>query len=131
MELFDTVCAEPTIDRQAQKDGQKQLTLDMVSEWLNRTGWHNNRVTFFSGVELYADQSLMYQKVLKPILSLRTTGSVAVERVAKPLKQKVLEKHRNRYSPECAEMLLRVGLNLNFLKGQRGQLKVLAEQLCA
>ena len=100
-----------------------------MSEWLHNTGWHNNRLTFFSGVEFSADQSLMYQKILKPLLSLRTTGSITVERVAKPLKHKVLEKHRNRFSAERAEMLLRVGLNLNFLKGQRGQLKAVVDQM--
>ena len=43
---------------------------------------------------------------------MKTTGSISVERAAKPLKNKVAEKSRNRNSKDKRTVLLRVGLNL-------------------
>jgi hypothetical protein len=61
--------------------------------------------------------------LIEPLLSLRTTGSITVERIAKPMKHKVLEKHRNRLGIPKAEMLLRVGLNLRALMARGKALK--------
>jgi hypothetical protein len=44
---------------------------------------------------------------------MKTTGSISVERAAKPLKNKVADKTRNRYSKDSKRtVLLRCGLNL-------------------
>ena len=43
---------------------------------------------------------------------MKTTGSTSVERAAKPLKNKVADKSRNRSSKDKRTVLLRVGLNL-------------------
>jgi hypothetical protein len=43
---------------------------------------------------------------------METTGSISVERAAKPLKNKVADKSRNRNSKDKLTVLLRVGLNL-------------------
>ena len=51
--------------------------------------------------------------VLRPLLSLKTTGSISVERAAKPLKNGVASKDRNRLSHDKRLMCLKVGLNLN------------------
>ncbi len=45
-------------------------------------------------------------------LSTKGTGSISVERVAKPLKNRVASKDRNRLSNDKRALLLRVGLNL-------------------
>jgi hypothetical protein len=52
--------------------------------------------------------------VAKPLLSIKTTGSLSVERVAKPLKNKVATKERNRLhtTDRRTSLLLRAGLNL-------------------
>ena len=43
---------------------------------------------------------------------MKTTGSISVERAAKPLKNKVADKSRNRNSKDKRTVLLRVRLNL-------------------
>jgi hypothetical protein len=43
---------------------------------------------------------------------MKTTGSMSFERAAKPLKNKVSDKSRNRNSKEKRTVLLRCGLNL-------------------
>jgi hypothetical protein len=60
---------------------------------------------------------------LKPLLSMGTSGSVSVERIAKPLKNYILNKHRNKLGLMRAHMCLQVGLNLRFLAKARGELK--------
>jgi len=55
--------------------------------------------------------------------SMRTEGSISVERVAKPLKNKVWTKERSRMAPEKAALLLRAGINLRFLHDAKSKLK--------
>jgi hypothetical protein len=50
--------------------------------------------------------------VAKPLLSIKTTGSISVERLAKPLKNKVATKERNRLDTDKRTVLQRAGLNL-------------------
>jgi hypothetical protein len=51
--------------------------------------------------------------VAKPLLSMKTTGSIPVERAAKPLKNKVADRTRNSYSKDSKRtVLLLCGLNL-------------------
>ena len=47
------------------------------------------------------------------------SGSMSVERVAKPLKVAVYTKQRNRLECGNKKMLLRTGLNLRFLLGMK------------
>lgn len=51
------------------------------------------RLQFF---ETYHYTSEFYQKIAKPLLSMRTVGSIDVERRIKPIKHKILTKERNR-----------------------------------
>ena len=44
---------------------------------------------------------------------MKATGSITVERVAKPLKNGVLDPSRNRLAPMKQIMCLRAGLNIN------------------
>ena len=48
-------------------------------------------------------------------MSLRTTGSITVERVAKPLKNYVFSKGQRRIDRQRVSQLLRCGFNLKFL----------------
>jgi uncharacterized sporulation protein YeaH/YhbH (DUF444 family) len=69
---------------------QKSLRLKEVSQWLVETDGVKGRLDFFCTVSNYN----IYRRVAKPILSARTSGSIAVERVVKPLKKRVLGRDR-------------------------------------
>jgi hypothetical protein len=55
--------------------------------------------------------------------STKTIGSISVERAAKPLKNKVSGKSRNRNSKDKRTVLLRVGLNLRLKRASLESLK--------
>jgi len=65
----------------------------------------------------------LYEKVIEPLLSVRSTGSITVERVAKPMKNDVLSKFRQRLGEEHAEMCMCAGMNLCFLMNSRAQIQ--------
>ena len=94
------------------QEDQKKLTLENVKDWVVKTNYHPAHLPFFSTLELTA---FVKQTVTSLLSITRSVGSISVERVAKPLKNKVLTKARNQLEDEKAELLLRVGLNLTFL----------------
>ena len=55
----------------------------MTGAYLEKTGAHNGRLRFF---EAHYPASPFYQHVAKRLLSMRTAGSISVERAAKPMK---------------------------------------------
>ena len=67
--------------------------------------------------------SPLYFTVAKPLMSIRTTGSMDVERLAKPLKDVILTKKRNRLSDERTVSLLWAQQNLKYLMSAREVLK--------
>ena len=89
----------------------KSLLLQDVIAWVERFGNANGRLRFFSGHEY--ESTIYHRCVARPLLSLKTTGSISVERAAKPLKNGVASKDRNRLSHDKRLMCLKVGLNLN------------------
>ena len=84
-----------------------------------RTGRHDSRLAWWA---VHASSCILYQAVARPLLSVRVTGSMTVERVAKPLNNRVMTKERSRLSSEKSSMLLRVGLNLRFLQASKSKL---------
>ena len=89
------------------------LELEHVSNWLRTTGYAEGRVLYWEGRE---EPSVLYTDILKPLLSIRTVCSVTVERVAKPLKNKIATQDRSSASVAMQNTLLRIGVNLNCLE---------------
>ena len=98
--------------RISEENTMKTINIKDVSDWVKRTGGHNSKLAWFCA---WKPNSLLYQKVAKRLLSLRSTGSMSVERIAKPMKNFVYSKSRRRMDLKRSSMLLRVGLNLRFL----------------
>ena len=97
----------------AAQTAMETLTLKMVSDWMDNTGRHASRLTWWLGT---APNTMLYTKIASLLLSMRTTGSISVERVAKPLKNKVMTDTRANMKKGAAEVLLRAGLNLRLLR---------------
>jgi len=99
------------------------LTIPDVQSWVSTTGGHESRLAWF----LVNDpKSRFFLEIAKPLLSVRITGSMTVERVAKPLKNSVLTTDRATLGTGKADMLLRAGLNLRFLREAKDQLQAAA-----
>lgn len=71
----------------------------------------------------YMPNSMFYNRVARHLISLRTTGSIDVERVAKPFKNNLLRKERNRLSDEKGVVLFRAAQNLKYLMKAKMELK--------
>ena len=71
------------VTREQLEENTKSFTLDDVQEWIEDNGGIAGRFRFF---ESYGQHSPFYQKVAKPLMSMRTVGSIDVERRIKPLK---------------------------------------------
>ena len=72
-----------------------------MSDWLSKTGGHVGRQRWWA---CYPKRTLLYTVIAKQLMSIRTEGSISVERVAKPLKNKVWTDERNasdRKTPPC------------------------------
>lgn len=110
----------PTLNTEDARLAAESLTFADVNNWVEATGKHEARITWW---ECSNPNSPLYLKIGKPLLSIRTTGSITVERVAKPLKNKVLTKERNRLNTESAAVLLRAGINLRLLSNMKVSVK--------
>ncbi len=91
---------------------KRTFTLDCVVEWVEKYESIDGRFCFF---EAYAHFSPNYQQVWKRLLSMKSAGSMDVERVAKPFKHSILTKDRNALSNEKGIVLFRAGQNLKHL----------------
>ena len=106
---FDFILPE-VVSKADQLAAQQELTFKEVREWVDGYGKAESRLTWW---EAHARGSFLYQKIVKPLLSGRTEGSIHVERAAKPLKNKLWNKERNRLTDGATDILLRVGFALN------------------
>ena len=71
----------------------KSFSVEEVKEWVEKHNAIDGRFQFF---ETFAASSEFYLKVAKPLLSMRTVGSIDVERRIKRIKHNILNKKRNR-----------------------------------
>ena len=86
-----------------------ELTIDEVEEWIVSNQGIKGRLRFF---ETYAMHNKFYLLVAKPLMSMRTTGSIDVEHRIKPLKHNIITKKLNCFKDRKRVMLLRAGENL-------------------
>ena len=96
------------------------LTVADVSKWVQDSGGHEQRLSWY---ESNAKKAVLYTDAAKQLLSVCISGSMNVERAAKPLKNAVLVKDRNAQSVGVTEMALRAGLNLRFLQAAKINLR--------
>ena len=66
---------------------QQDLHNSAGYDWVERHGNLEGRFRFF---ETYNASSHIYLRIIKPLLSIHATGSIDVERVAKPFKRNLL-----------------------------------------
>ena len=98
----------------------RTFTIDPVLEWVEKYENIDGRFRFF---EVYARFSPLYQQIGKRLLSMKTVGSMDVERTAKPFKHCMLSKDRNRLSDERGVVMFRAGQNLKHLHHARESIK--------
>jgi hypothetical protein len=90
----------------------RAFKIDRVLEWVEKYENIDGRFCFF---EVYACLSPLYQQVGKHLLSMKSIGSMDVERTAKPFKHCMLSKDRNKLSDEKGIVMFRAGQNLKHL----------------
>ena len=61
----------------------KNTELGQVSDWITKYGGITGRLRWF---EAHAPHSSLHRLVAEPLLSIRTAGSIDVERAVKPMK---------------------------------------------
>ena len=98
----------------------KKFTLAHVLEWVEKYENIDGRFCFF---EAYARFSSLYQLVGKRLLSMKSVGSMDVERTAKPFKHSIFTKERNSLKDERGIVLFRAGQNLKHLHHARITIK--------
>ena len=86
--------------------------LQRVQDWVEKYDGMNGRFRFF---QAYMPLSPLYQCVGKPLLSMKASGSMDVERAAKPFKHLILQKDRNSLSDAKGVKLFRSQQNLKHL----------------
>ena len=94
------------------KENNKQFSVADVKHWVAESGAITGRFQFF---ETYAASNKFYQKIAKPLLSMRTVGSIDVERRVKPIKHTILTKRRNRLQDPKRVTLFRASENLKHI----------------
>ena len=94
------------------KENNKQFSIADVKHWVVESGAITGRFQFF---ETYAASNKFYQKIAKPLLSMRTVGSIDVERRVKPIKPAILTKKRNRLQDPKGVALFRASENLKHI----------------
>ena len=101
----------------------REFTVADVKEWVEQTGCMKGRFGFFS---TYHANSNFYLQIAKPLLSMRTVGSIDVERKIKPIKETILTKKRNRLKDPRGVALFRASENLKHIMRAK---KLLGKQI--
>jgi len=115
----------PSLEQLQQNN--KSFSIKNVVQYVESTGAISGRITWF---ECYAGSSDFYRLVAKPLMSMGTVGSMDCERRAKPLKNSILVKDRNRMKDPTGVALLRGKENLRHIMDAKKMLgKKLADSL--
>mmetsp|Transcript_12652 Transcript_12652/g.20854 ORF Transcript_12652/g.20854 Transcript_12652/m.20854 type:complete len:495 (-) Transcript_12652:418-1902(-) len=115
---FEQPLPEPVSAEQLQIN-MEAITIDEVITFVEDTRNVMARLEFFNA---FASNNLFFIKVARPLLSMRTVGSMDVERKVKFMKEKILTKHRNRLKDPKGVALYRVRENLNHIMKAKKQL---------
>ena len=97
----------------------KSFSVEEVKEWVEKHNAIDGRFQFF---ETFAASSEFYLKVAKPLLSMRTVGSIDVERRIKRIKHNILTKKRNRLQDPKGVVLYRASENLKHIMNAKKML---------
>ena len=81
-------------------------------EWVERHGSVQECFNFF---ETFAEHSKFYQRIAKPLLTMRTVGSIDVKRRIKPIKHNILTKKCNHLHDPKGVALYRASENLKHI----------------
>ena len=94
------------------KENNQQFTVADVKHWVKESGAIDGRFEFF---EAFMESNDFYQKIAKPLLLMRTVGSIDVERRVKPIKHTIMTKKRNRLQDPKGVALFRASENLKHI----------------
>ena len=122
MDIFDNPLPESIPNIELDKKN-KSFSVQDVKEWVEKNNWMDGRFEFF---ETYAASSEFYLKVAKPLLSMRTVGSMVVERSIKPIKHTIMTKKRNRLQDPKGVVLYRASENLKHIMNAK---KILGKKI--
>ena len=90
----------------------REFTIDDVVEWVEKSGNINGRFAFF---DTFHANSEFYQRVAKPLLSMRAVGSIDVERRVKAMKGNILTKKWKKLKDPKGVAYLRASENQNHI----------------
>ena len=99
----------------------KMFTIDDVEAWVLKHECIMGRFSFF---ETWMRNNDFYQRIVKPLLSTRSCGSIDVERAVKPMKHNILTKKRNRLGDAKGIVLFRASQNLQHLQKMKMVMKM-------
>ena len=88
----------------------KSFSVRDVKEFVEKTKGMHGRFQLFEAFDAANDE--LYLKVAKPLLSIGTVGSVAVERKIKPIKHIILTRDRSRLNDAKGVVLFWASENL-------------------
>ena len=111
MHVFRTPLPDAVSLEQVEKSNTS-FTIEDVRDWAEDTGNIAARFRFFEAFNVHSE---FYQLVAKPLLSLRTVGSIDVERKVKPIKNDIFTKNRNRLLDPKGVAMMRASENLNYI----------------
>ena len=92
MDIFKNPLPPPISEIELEKKN-KVFSVDDVKKWVEKNNCMDGRFELF---ETYAANSEFYLKVVKPLLSMRTVGSMVVKRRIKPIKHTIMTIYHNR-----------------------------------
>ena len=102
------------------ESNRSKICFDDVCQWIEDYDGIEGRLRFF---QAYMPLLPLWQRVGRPLMSMRTAGLMDVERVAKPIKHMILTKQRNSLEDDRGVVLFRAQQNLKHLMNARLALK--------